>query len=100
MDRESVIKIVKAYKEQVLLCIPDAQVYLYGSYAKNQQKEDSDIDIAVIVEVYPTNYLTTIPLLWKIRRGINSLIEPVLLVRSEPYNPLYETVLSSGIMIE
>lgn len=36
--------------------LPLKAPYLYGSYSKGNQREDSDIDIAVIVEHLNENY--------------------------------------------
>lgn len=37
-------------KEEILKKYPNAEVYLYGSYAKGTQRPDSDIDISIKVK--------------------------------------------------
>lgn len=69
-----------------------------GSYSKGNQTEDSDIDIAVVVERMSDNYFDDTPLLWKLKRKVSNLIEPVLLTEDFD-NPLYADVLKSGILI-
>ena len=55
-------------------------------------------DIAVVVEKSSDDYFTDIPLLWKLRRQISTLIEPVLLIK-DVNSPLYKQVIKSGIAI-
>lgn len=78
--------------------MPLKALYLYGSYSKGNQTEDSDIDIAVVVERMSDNYFDDTPLLWKLKRKVSNLIEPVLLTEDFD-NPLYADVLKSGILI-
>jgi D-lyxose ketol-isomerase len=44
------------------------------------------------------NYFEDTPLLWKLRRQVSNLIEPVLLVE-DMNNPLYRDISSTGIPI-
>ena len=78
--------------------LPLKALYLYGSYSKGNYREDSDIDIAVVVESLSDNYFDDTPLLWKLRRRISNLIEPVLLTEDMD-NPLYRDIKKTGILI-
>ncbi|WP_455622695.1 nucleotidyltransferase domain-containing protein [Parabacteroides sp.] len=98
MDKEQAITIAKKYKEKVAEKLPLKALYLYGSYSKGNYREDSDIDIAVVVESLNENYFEDTPLLWKIRRKISNLIEPILLTE-DTNNPLYQDILRTGILI-
>lgn len=98
MDKEQAIIIARKYKEIVAEKLPLKALYLYGSYSKGNHREESDIDIAVIVDRLSENYFEDTPLLWKLRRKISNLIEPVLLVEDTD-NPLYCDILKSGILI-
>ena len=51
MDKEQAIVLAKRYKEMVAERLPLKALYLYGSYSKGNYREDSDIDIAVVVEL-------------------------------------------------
>ena len=44
------------------------------------------------------NYFEDTPLLWKLKRKVNNLIEPVLLTE-DTNNPLYADILKTGILI-
>lgn len=98
MDKEQALKIAKSYKDVVACHFPLKALYVYGSYSKGCQREDSDIDIAVVVEKMNNDYLEEVPLLWKLRRKISNFIEPVLLLDKDD-NPLYSEVLKTGILI-
>ena len=98
MDKEQAIALAKRYKEMVAEKLPLKALYLYGSYSKGNYREDSDIDIAVVVESLNDNYFEDTPLLWKLRRKISNLIEPVLLIE-DMNNPLYCDIAGTGILI-
>lgn len=98
MDKEQAIELAQRYKAIVAEWLPLKSLYLYGSYSKGNQTEDSDIDIAVVVERMSDNYFDDTPLLWKLKRKVSNLIEPVLLTEDFD-NPLYIDVLKSVILI-
>ena len=98
MDKGQAIELAKKYKAMVAERLPLKALYLYGSYSKGNYREDSDIDIAVVVESLSDNYFDDTPLLWKLRRRISNLIEPVLLIEDMD-NPLYRDITKTGILI-
>ena len=98
MDKGQAIELAKKYKAMVAERLPLKALYLYGSYSKGNYREDSDIDIAVVVESLSDNYFDDTPLLWKLRRRISNLIEPVLLTEDMD-NPLYIDITKTGILI-
>ena len=98
MDKEQAIALAKRYKEMVAEKLPLKALYLYGSYSKGNYREDSDIDIAVVVESLNDNYFEDTPLLWKLRRKISNLIEPVLLIENMK-NTLYCDIAKTGILM-
>lgn len=98
MDKEQAIKLAQRYKIAVAERIPLKALYLYGSFSKGTYTVDSDIDIAVVVESLNDDYFSDTPLLWKLKRKISNLIEPVLLTEDKN-NPLYSDILKTGILI-
>ena len=98
MDKGQAIELAKKYKAMVAERLPLKALYLYGSYSKGNYREDSDIDIAVVVESLSDNYFDDTPLLWKLRRRISNLIEPVLLTEDMDH-PLYRDITKTGILI-
>lgn len=57
----------QSYKTLVSGVLPVKAVYLYGSYAKGNQMEESDIDIAVVEDKFSDNYFDDTPVLWNLR---------------------------------
>lgn len=98
MDQKQAISLAQRYKTLVAEKLPVKALYLYGSYGKGNFHEDSDVDIAVIVDRLADNYFADTPLLWKIKRQVSNLIEPVLLT-DDPENPLYRDIQRTGILI-
>ena len=98
MDKAKAIQIAKSYKAAVESRLPLKALYLYGSYSKGNATEDSDIDIAIVVDRLCDNYFEDTPLLWKLRRKVSNLIEPVLLTE-DLNNPLYVDILKTVIRI-
>lgn len=98
MDKEQAIILAKQYKHLLLEFLPIRALYLYGSYSKGTYTPDSDIDIAVIVDNLNDDYFNDTPLLWKLRRKISNLIEPVLL-KADEKDPFYSDIIKSGIPI-
>lgn len=98
MDKKQAIELAKRYKAAVSESMPIKALYLYGSFSKDTYTADSDIDIAVVVDSLSDDYFADTPLLWRIRRKISNLIEPVLLLE-DINNPLYSDVIKTGILI-
>ncbi len=98
MDKEQAINLAKHYKALVAEHLPLKALYLYGSFSKGNYTVNSDIDIAVVVERLDDDYFADTPLLWRLRRKISNLIEPVLLVE-DVNNPLYSDIIKTGILI-
>lgn len=98
MDKEQAINLAKRYKEMVAEKYHKGPLSLW-SYSKGNYRADSDIDIAVIVERLDDDYFKDTPLLWKLRRKISNLIEPVLLTEDMD-NPLYCDIRKTGILIQ
>ena len=98
MDKTEALKIAEEFKNLVVKYIPVKSLYLFGSYSKGGFREDSDIDVAVIVSKDRDNWLEDAPLLWKLGMKVNLKIEPVLLSEDEE-SPLLEDILQTGIAI-
>ena len=75
MDKREALEIAERYASLVKSKFDNVKLVLFGSYAKDNYNENSDIDIAVILKDY--NNLIDIQLdLMRLRRGIDSRIEP------------------------
>ncbi len=99
MGYEEVIDKTKKYSDRVVDFMQPKMVVLYGSYAKGTAHEDSDIDIAVICDSVGDDFLKKSQQLFKLRRGIDSRIEPVLLEQENDKSGFCEGVLKTGKVI-
>lgn len=79
MDTSEIIEIVKRYAIIVDKHMKPQKIILYGSYAKDNWREDSDIDVAVVVDSVKGDFLENAALLYKLRRNIDDRIEPILI---------------------
>jgi len=79
MDKREAIGIVKQYGALLKQYMVYDKLYLFGSYASNTPRADSDLDVAIIVKKMDGDYFEMQPLLWKLRREIDDRIEPILL---------------------
>ena len=98
MDREQALNIVRSYKKVISPLFADADVYLFGSYSKGTAREDSDLDVAVVVHHVDGNWLDKSSALWLATLNVDTAIEPVLIESCHP-SPLYEDVLKTGIAV-
>ncbi|MDY0344271.1 MAG: nucleotidyltransferase domain-containing protein [Lentimicrobium sp.] len=79
MDKGKAISLVREYGKLLKKYLPFEKIYLFGSYARNTQREDSDIDVAIVVSSMDKDFFEIQPLLWKLRREIDHRIEPILI---------------------
>lgn len=98
MDKEQAIELARKYKTAIAERLPLKALYLYGSFSKGTYHANSDIDIAVVVDRLSDDYFEDTPLLWRIRRKVSNLIEPVLLTE-DMGNPLYADIVKTGTLI-
>jgi len=99
MDKENIIEILKKYKELLSKHMNFESLILFGSYTKGAQRQDSDIDVAVVVDEMTGDYFETRPILWKLSREIDDRIEPVILEKKHDASGFLAEVMKSGIVI-
>lgn len=99
MDKREAIKKVKAYRLLLNDYFKLEKVYLFGSYAKGNYREDSDIDVAIVVNRIDGDYFSINPLLWKLRRQVDDRIEPILIEKDFDDAHFLEEIQRSGIEI-
>ena len=81
MGEKEIRTLVNEYIDRLNKYFKLRSVILYGSYAKNTAHPDSDIDLAIVVdkEEKEMDYLQERALLYKMLRGMDYHIEPVLI---------------------
>lgn len=97
MDKKDVINIARQYATVIHSKFDYSRIILFGSYAKGNFHEDSDIDIAVIFDDY-SNLIDMQLELMRLRRKIDSRIEPHPFRKSEfvSSNPLVYEIIKHG----
>jgi predicted nucleotidyltransferase len=99
MDKVEVIDKLKEYKILLLKYFDVDKIYLFGSFARGTNNQDSDIDVAVVVNNMKYDYLTASPMLWKLRRNIDLRIEPLLFEKNLDSSGFLDEIKRYGIEI-
>jgi len=99
MDQKKIINIVKKYAEVVKQNYSVNQIYLFGSYAKGNAREESDIDVAIVLDKIGDDYLEQSTKLFQLRRKIDLRIEPVLLELNNDISGFLNEIQTNGIQI-
>jgi len=100
MDKNEAIKKVKQYKLLLKKFFDFDTIYLFGSYTRDNYREDSDIDVAIIVNNISGDFFSINPLLWKLRRQVDDRIEPVLIDSNNDRSGFLEEIKRNGIEIK
>ena len=100
MDKATVIDHVKTYADLVRRNFDVKSIMLFGSYARGVARNESDIDVAVIMDKLDGDWITTASKLHKLARNIDINIEPVILLTSHDESGFLEHVMKTGEVIE
>ncbi len=95
-----ILKRVEEYTKVISKHYNIKEVYLFGSYAKGTNNEDSDIDVAVIVNSN-NNIFDIMVELMMLTRDIDLRIEPHP-IKAEDFkegNPFVQEVIDTGIKV-
>jgi uncharacterized protein len=97
MDKTDALNIAQRYAGAIKANYNYSKIILFGSYAKGNFNEDSDIDIAVIFKDYSSLIDMQLELM-RLRRKIDSRIEPHPFRESEfdLSNPLVNEIIKYG----
>ena len=94
--------IVLRYVEKICKNYKVEAVILFGSYAKGTEHEDSDIDIAIVIDKFKDNIIDEEVEFMNIRKGIDYRIEPHI-IRIDDYKniatPFVKEVIDTGIKV-
>ena len=97
MDKTDALNIAQRYAGAIDAKYSFSRIILFGSYAKGNYNEESDIDIAVVFKDY-SNLLDIQLELMRLRRKIDSRIEPHPFRESEfkLSNPIVSEIIKYG----
>lgn len=99
MDKRQVVEHVRRYADAVLRDLDVDRIVLFGSYARGTARDDSDIDVAVIVDTLTEDWFTLATRLHKLTRDIDINIEPVLLQKASDRSGFLQHVLDTGEVV-
>jgi len=71
-------------------------IILYGSYARNEANDFSDIDVAVVFDKITTDYFKLMTDLYKLATDIDDRIETVLIEKFYDKSGFLESILTYG----
>lgn len=79
MVDSSIIAIVRRYLDTVMRAgIPAEKAIIYGSFARGEQRKDSDIDVLVLSPLFDRlKESKVLDLLWRLTRQVDIRIEPI-----------------------
>ena len=96
----NVINIVKQYIKEISKYYKIQEVYLFGSYAKGTNDEDSDIDVAIIINSEENTFDLLVELMMY-TQNIDLRIEPhpIKTIDFEKGNPFVKEILDTGLKV-
>ena len=101
MVSQSVIETVRRYIQQIPSDLHLRKAFLFGSYAKGMEREESDIDIALVIGKMDDFFLIQMQLM-RLRRKIDLRIEPHPILEKDfnMQNPFAFEIQQTGIELD
>ena len=101
MVNQRIIETARKYLQLIPKDMGVKKAYLFGSFAQGKEREESDIDIALVLENMP-DFFAAQRLLMKLRRKIDLRIEPHPIKEQDfnSANPFASEIRNTGIEIE
>ncbi len=105
MSRQDVLALVRNYVLNLNHSgIPVEKVFLFGSYARNEAKPDSDIDVLLVSDVFENADEKILAKAWSLDLRVDYRIEPVMMSNME-YNtddlsPIIDETKRTGIEVK
>ena len=103
MDKNDALRISKRYLQRVRNSdLGFTEAWLFGSYARGNQHDNSDIDIAIVLKDDVNHTFETDVKLMVIRKGDETLIEPHAFTKDEFDDnvPIVSQIIKYGERIE
>ena len=96
----NILKSVEEYIKEISKHYSIQEVYLFGSYAKGTNNEDSDIDVAIIINS-DNNVFDLMVELMMLTKNIDLRIEPhpIKTKDFEEGNPFVQEIIDTGIKV-
>lgn len=105
MDKND--RLIQRIKSTVLETEPNATVILFGSYARHQEKPESDIDVLILIDREKISWEDEKKIkfpLYDIEFETGTIISPLVISKSEwegkhKITPFFENVKSEGVIL-
>ena len=100
MDKTDVINIVQRYAEALKSRFEYQKIIIFGSYARGNPREDSDIDIAIVFSNFHNRFDRQAELM-KLTKQIDTRIEPHPFREDEfdVSNPFVYEIVNNGMIV-
>jgi len=101
MVNQSIIDTAKLYIQRIPENLELKKAYLFGSYAKGNEQNDSDIDIAIVIGKMDDFFSVQMQLM-RLRRTIDLRIEPHPILEEDfnNQNPFAYEIQKTGIELK
>lgn len=104
MAQKTIVELVQRFLHRLLQeGIPVERAFLYGSYARGEEGEDSDIDVMVVSEIFDNNDDRPVGKTWRIGRSVDVRLEPYTVGKkrflTDTFSPLLQLVKKEGLEI-
>jgi predicted nucleotidyltransferase len=100
MDKATVVERVREYAQALVRQnVPLTKVILFGSHAVGSAREDSDIDVAVVVSRIEGDWLGFCTKLFRLTRDIDLRIEPIALEEAADRSGFLAHILNTGEVV-
>jgi uncharacterized protein len=96
MGQREAAEIAREFAKLACGAMDVKKVILFGSHARDAATEDSDIDIAVVVNRIQGDFLKAISVLYKLRHQVDERIEPVLIEEGDDPSGFYDEITRTG----
>ena len=96
MGSGTALEAAREFANRAVTLFHPKEIVLFGSQAQGNATEDSDIDIAVVYDSFDDKRLEKAFRLYKLRRSIDTRIEPVLVQRSNDSSGFYNHIKKTG----
>jgi uncharacterized protein len=104
MVQREIIDIIKTYIRNLnQFGLPIQKAYLYGSYARNEATEKSDIDVLLVSDIFDTDDDAILSKPWSPKLRQDYRIEPIAVglkkFQTDYVSPIIQIVRKEGIEI-
>jgi len=96
MDSETAINSAIEFANRAATMFHPQEVVLFGSQVNGKSNMESDIDIAVVFDLLDNTRLEKAFQLYKLRRNIDTRIEPVLVQKNNDSSGFYNHIKATG----